>query len=88
MRGHDAMNHSDVKAFVIATIASEYCSDDPSTMCEETLLMQEGLLDSFSLVKLLVTIHLHFGVPLELDRLEEAVVRTPRSIADHIFSKL
>ena len=65
----------------ILEILAEICGADPGEIREDTPLFDEGLLDSFALVQLIVALEDQLSVSLDPAELERSVMATPAAIA-------
>ncbi len=65
----------------IIAILNEICGADPGEIRGDTPLFDEGLLDSFALVQLIVALEDQLSVSLDPAELERSDMATPAAIA-------
>lgn len=65
----------------IITILNDICGADEGEIQADTALFEEGILDSFGLVQLLVELETQLGVVLDPAGLERTQVDTPAKVA-------
>ena len=65
----------------IIEILNEICGADPGEIQGDTRLFDEGLLDSFGVVQLIVALESSFGVSLDPAELERSQMATPAAVA-------
>ena len=65
----------------IIELLNNICGADPGEIQPETMLFDEGILDSFGLVQLIVALEEGFGVALDPAVLERSQMATPDAIA-------
>ena len=65
----------------IIEMLNEICGADPGEILPDTALFDEGILDSFGLVQLIVALEEGFGVALDPAVLERSQMATPDVIA-------
>ena len=65
----------------IIAMLGDICGADPGEIQPDTALFDEGILDSFGLVQLIVALEEAFGVALDPAELERAQMATPDAIA-------
>ena len=65
----------------IIAILSEQCGAEDGEIGGDTELFEEGLLDSFGVIQLLVSLEEAFGIALEISDLSRSEISTPMKIA-------
>ena len=65
----------------IIAILSEKCGAEDGEIGGDTELFEEGLLDSFGVIQLLVSLEEAFGIALEISDLSRSEISTPMKIA-------
>ncbi len=65
----------------IITILNDICGADEGEITPDTELFEEGILDSFGLVQLLVELENQLQISLDPAALERSELSTPRKIA-------
>ena len=65
----------------IIEMLNEICGADPGEILPDMALFDEGILDSFGLVQLIVALEEGFGVALDPAVLERSQMATPDAIA-------
>lgn len=65
----------------VIAILNDICGADPGEIREDTMLFDEGLLDSFGVVELIVALEDQFSVSLDPAELERREMATPAAIA-------
>ncbi len=70
----------------LIAILNELCGADEGEIQPDTALFDEGILDSFGLVSLIVEIEKAFGVSLDPAALSREDVATPEKIAARIHA--
>lgn len=65
----------------IIAILNEICGADPGEIQEDTQLFDEGILDSFGIVQLIVALETKLSVCLDPAELERSAIATPAAIA-------
>lgn len=65
----------------IIAMLGDICGADPGEIQSDTALFDEGILDSFGLVQLIVALEEAFGVALDPAELERAQMATADAIA-------
>ncbi len=71
----------------ILEILTEICGADPGELQADTALFDEGLLDSFALVQLIVALEERFSVTLDPADLERKDMATPAAIAETVRAR-
>ncbi len=65
----------------ILSILSDICGADEGEITPDTELFEEGILDSFGLVQLLVELEEQAGVRLDPAALDRSAISTPAKLA-------
>ena len=68
----------------IIEILNGICGAEDGEITADLNLFEEGLLDSFGVIQLLVELEERFGVPLEIGELSREQIATPLAIAQLI----
>ena len=71
----------------IAEILAELCGVEPEEIEPELNLSEEGLLDSFAVIQLVLALEEAFGVSLDMASLPREHIATPAAIAALIREK-
>lgn len=71
----------------IAEIIAGLCGGEPEEIEPELLLFEEGLLDSFGAIQLVLALEEAFGVSLDMASLPRERIATPAAIAALIREK-
>lgn len=65
----------------IIEILNNICGADPGEIQPDTMLFEEGILDSFGVVELIVALEDRFSVSLDPSELERSEMATPNAIS-------
>lgn len=71
----------------ITEILAELCGAEPEEIEPELLLFEEGLLDSFGAIQLVMALEEAFGISLNMASLPRERIATPAAIAELIREK-
>lgn len=71
----------------IAEILAKLCGAEPEEIEPELNLFEEGLLDSFGAIQLVLALEETFGVSLDMAALPRERIATPAAIAELIREK-
>lgn len=72
----------------IVNLLSDICGAEPEEITPDLQLFEEGLLDSFAVIQLVMSLEETFGISLKIEKIPRERLATPKAIESFIQEAL